>query len=260
MGVDIREVDEVESPIEPAEAVESPAQEPEPVATPAEVQEEPEETVETKQPAKVEAVEPQIVEKPLSNKTQERIRNLAEENRKLKAEREAFMNQPAPNLDGEMTVEDLNKMVNERAMSAADLIVRGQQTQAEFKNQVNKWAEDFEQVKKDNTALDPESPDYDGELDQTLARLLDDGYGNPRTDILVSEILKTLNKRESTAQSKAKEEGKSEATAKLAKQMAEGAITPTAKEPSNTEEFTDADLAEMRIKNPQKYMDIIDRI
>ena len=42
--------------------------------------------------------------------------------------------------------------------------------------------------------------------------------------------------------------------------VAEGAITPTAKEPSNTEEFTDADLAEMRIKNPQKYMDIIDRI
>jgi hypothetical protein len=239
---------------EPAEAPESSTETTEPEKTPAEApqeqQEESEETVETEQPAKVEVVE----EKPLSNKTQERMRNLANENKQLKAEREAFMNQPAPNLDGEMTVDDLNKMVNERAMSAADLIIRGQQTESDFKQQVNKWAEDFEQVKKDNTALDPKSPDYDAELDQTLARLLDSGDGTPRTDILVSNILKTLNKRESNAQSKAKEEGKSEATAKLAKQIAEGAVTPGSKAPSSDEGYSDEELSEMRVKNPKEYL------
>lgn len=243
---------------EPAEAPESSTEEPAQVEAPAQVEKELEETVETEQPAKVEEdkVEKpaQVVEKPLSNKTQERIRNLAEENRKLKAEREAFMNQPAPQTDGEMTVDDLNKMVTERAMTAADLIVRGQQAEGEFKQQVDTWAKDFEQVKKDNSALDPKSPDYDAELDQTLARLLDDGHGNPRVDILVSDVLKTLNKRESTTATKAKEEGKSEATARLAKQMAEGAITPTVKTPSNGEEASDEELAEMRVKNPKEWL------
>ena len=199
-------------------------------------------------------------EKPVANKTNERIRNLANENRELKAKLEEFKMQPAPELDGDMTVDDLNTMVNERALEAAKLIAQSSQVEGEFKTQVNNWAKDFEQVKAENPALDPKSPDYDAELDQTLARLLDDGHGNPRVDIMVSDVLKTLNKRESTASAKAQEVGKSQATATLAKQMAEGAITPTPKQSSETAEYTDEELGDMRLNNPQKYFDIIDKI
>jgi len=244
-----------------SEPVESSTTKTEPVTTPsAQEQEETEETEQTEQPERVEEEkvekpeEPEEEpEKPLANKTQERIRNLANENRLLKAQLEAFRNQPAPQLDGEMTVDELNRLVNERAIEAARLIAESKLVENEFRQQVNKWAEDFEQVKKDNPELDPKSPDYDAELDQTLARLMDDGYGNPRTDILVSDVLKTIKKRESKTANRAKEEGKSQATATLAKQMSEGAITPTAKTSSNAGELSDEEMAELRVKNPKEY-------
>lgn len=243
---------------EPAEAPESSTEETEMESAPAESVEETTQTEEVERPQEAKVEEPaepiREPERPLANKTQERMRNLANENRELKAKLEAFANQPAPELEGEMTVEDLNKMVNERALQAAELIAKGSQVENEYKQQVNKWAEDFEQVKETNPALDPKSPDYDADLDQTLARLLDDGHGNPRTDILVSDVLKTLNKRESTAQSKAKEEGKTEATVKLAKQMAESAITPTAKTTSEAEELSEEEMAELRVKNPKEWL------
>jgi hypothetical protein len=244
---------------EPAEASESSPEETEQVEAPAEAPvEQPKEVEEpTEEPAE-EPAKPQEEskeEKPLANKTQERIRNLAKENRELKAKMEEFANQPAPELpNGEMTVDDLNRMVNERAMQAAELLTASNRVENEYGSQVKKWAEDFEQVKKDNPSLDPESPDYDADLDSTLARLMDDGNGAPRVDILVSDVLKTINKRESQTASKAEEEGKSKATATLAKQMAESAVTPGNKTSSESEETSDEEMAELRVKNPKEWL------
>lgn len=262
---------------EPAEA---PAASPETTEQPAETPAE--ETLKpAEEPAKAPAEEPakaqeevtepaQAPEQPKRSRAEERIheinqekRNLARENAELKARLDAFIGQAAPELNkDEIGVDDLNKVINNRAIEAAQLLIASSQVQNQYQAQVQAWAEDFTKVKADHPQLDPKSPEYDPELDQTLARLLDDGTGNntPRTDILVSEVLKTLMRRETQAQTKAKEEGKSEATVKLAKQMTEGAITPTAKAPSEVQEYSDDELAEMRVKNPKEYMRIIDRI
>jgi hypothetical protein len=250
MVLEMRDVDLQESePIEaPESSTEKQVEVPEQEETQVEEAEEQAPAQEEQQTAQEEPA------KPIANKTNERIRNLANENRELKAKLEEFKTQPAPELDGDMTVDDLNVMVNERALEAAKLIAQSSQVEVEFKQQVTNWANDFEQVKASNPALDPKSPDYDAELDQTLARLLDDGHGNPRVDIMVSDVLKTLNKRESTASAKAQEAGKSQATATLAKQMAEGAITPMAKSSPDAEELSEQEMAELRVSNPKEWL------
>jgi len=271
---------------EPEKVVESPTTETEKeVEAPAVEETKVEETKETKTEVVEETTEKTEEEEPQKNtqneeeqeveeqpaKTQptraeKRIRevvtnnkNLSQENEILRERIRKFTQQPAPELhDGEMSYDDLNKLVNERALQAAALLRAGEQVESEYKAQVNKWAEDLAQVKKETPALDPESPDYDRELDVTLARLMDDGSGNgtPRTDILVSDVLKTIMKRESKAGSKAKEEGKSEATAKLAKQMAESAITPSSKT-SKSEEYTEEEIAKIQTENPRMYTELV---
>lgn len=247
---------------EQADAPESSTETTEPVETPAEAPvEQPEKAEETAQ--KTEPVEspekeiavPEGAEKPLAAKTQERIRNLALENKLLKEKVEKFSSQTSPELQKEeVNIEDLNKVINERAYQAAELLVAGKQVESEYQAQIQKWAEDFEQVKRDYPRLDPESPEFDAEFDSTLADLLRDENGYPRTDKLVSTVLKTFTKRESDLSSKAKEEGKSEANATLAKQIAEGAITPSSKTTPTSEELSDEELAELRIKNPKEWL------
>lgn len=243
-----------EEPAEqPVEATPKPAEEPakEPAEEPAKIQ------PEVKEPA-------QEPEQPKGrSRAEERIRNLARENAELKAAMQNFQNRQSPELNkDEISSEDLNKVINERALQAAELMIASQQVNTQYQQQVQNWATDFEQVKKENPQLDPQSPEYDVELDATLARLLDDGTGQntPRTDILVSDVLKTLRKQNAKAASTAKEEGKAEVTAKLAKQVAEGAITPTAKAPSESVTYTDEELAEMRVKDPKKYMKMLDQM
>lgn len=254
-------VPSAETPANPVEVpVETPKEDPKPAEEPAKAPAE--------DPAKngqLEGQEPKPQEpaQPKRSRAEERIRDLARENRELQEKVQKFSQQAAPELQKEeIAYDDLNKVINERAMQAAELLIASKQVSTQLKDQAEKWADDLDQVKKDNPQLDPDSPDYDPVLDSTLARLMDDGTGNgtPRTDILVSDVLKVIKGRETAVQQKAKEEGKSEATAKLAKQMAEGAITPGAKAPSEAEEYTDEDLAEMRVKDPKKYMKIIDQI
>ena len=266
--MELRDIDVNESVETPAPSAETPTEQ---------VVEIPEETPQeqpkpAEEPAQAPAEEPANVqpevqdptpspEQPRRSRAQERIQDLSRTNRGLMQKIEQFQRQTAPELQREeIPVDDLNRVINERAMQAAELILASQQVQSQVQVQAQKWTEDFEQVKRDNPSLDPTHADYDSELDGTLARLLDDGSGVPRTDILVSDVLRTLKGRETKVQQKAIEEGKNQATVKLAQQMAEGAITPGAKAPSEAEAYTDEQLAEMRVRNPKEYMKIIDRI
>ena len=231
-----------ETQLESPEHAEEPAKEP--VAEPTKVQEESQEP------------KPQEPEKPKRSRAEGRIRDLAYENKILKDKVEQFTQQKAPELQKEeIAYDDLNRIINERAMQAAELIVASQQVGTKLQNQAQVWADDLDQVRKDNPQLNPQSPEYDADLDATLAKLLDDGTGMPRTDVLVSDVIKQFKKRETATQQKAIEEGKSQANAKLAKQMAEGAITPNAKSPSKTDEdLSDEESAELRTKNPKEWL------
>lgn len=239
------ETEEVETPQESPEIAPEPAEEPD-------VEANPQEETQTEQ---VEQPKPSRAESRIKEVIAER-RNLAAENAALKAEIERFSYQPAPQVGEDMTYDDLNRTINERAIQAAELIAKGKEVEVEYGNQVKTWATDFEKVKESNPALNPTSPDYDPELDATLARLLDDGHGNPRVDILVSDVLKTLNKRESAVTSKAIEKGKSEANATLARQSAEGAITPSNKV-SKTEEYTQEEIDHIQQTNNRLYTELV---
>lgn len=230
-----------ETPQENPEPAEEPAQEP--AEAPANVQKENQE-------------QPQEPEQPKRSRAEDRIRDLARQNRELQEKLKNFGSQIAPELQKEeIAYDDLNRVINERALQAAELIVASQQVGTQVQNQANKWAEDFDKVKKENPQLDPNSPSYDRELDLTLARLLDDGTGIPRTDILVSDVIATFKKRETATKTSAIEEGKSQANAVLARQMAEGAITPTAKKPSeHSEDLSDEDSEKLRTSNPKEWL------
>lgn len=261
--MELRDIDVNEPADTPAPSAETPAQSveepketpqenPEPAEEPAQLPaEEPAKNVQTEEPA-----QPQEPAQPKRSRAEERIRDLARENRELQEKLKNFGSQIAPELQKEeIAYDDLNKVINERALQAAELIVASQQVGTQVKNQAEKWATDFEQVKKENPQLDPNSPSYDRDLDLTLARLLDDGTGIPRTDILVSDVISTFKKRETATKTTAIEEGKSQANATLARQMAEGAITPSAKTPSKSEEdLSDEDSEKLRTSNPKEWL------
>ena len=196
-------------------------------------------------------------EKPIS-RAEKRIRNLANENRELKEQMASFEKQPLPEdiSEDNMTTDDLNKIINQRALQAAELLAKSSDVEREYQQQVNDWTKDFDQVKKENPALDPESKEYDPDLDATLARLLDDGQGNPRVDIKVSEVLKVLAKREQLKANEAKDEGREEAQSVLSSQKEEGAITPSSKV-SKTKKYTDEELVELQATNNRKYTDLV---
>ena len=205
---------------------------------------------------------PKVVEEPTEKieptRAEKRIRNLANENRQLKEQVEQFKSQPLPNYidENEMTTDDLNKVINERALRAAELLAKSSEVQTQYQNRTKEWVKDFDQVKKENPSLDPQSQEYDPDLDETLANLLDDGHGQPRVDILVSDVLKTLSKREKATAERAKEEGKTQATETLASQQAEGAITPTSKV-KDSQKYTEEELVKMQAENNRKYTDLI---
>lgn len=263
MGIELRDID-VNEPAEapapstetPAKQVEEPVEEQE-IETPEPAEEPAQEPAE--EPAKVqkseEPVKPQEQEQPKRSRATERIKEVIQENKILKQQLEQFSQQKAPELQNEeIAYDDLNKVINERALQAAELIVASQRVNSELQSHAKMWADDFAQVKKDNPQLDPESQHYDRELDVTLAKLLDDGNGMPRTDILVSEVLSTMKRREAATQAKALEQGKSQASAKLAQQQAEGAITPTPKAPGKSEEgLSDEESESLRTSNPKEW-------
>ena len=260
--MELRDIDVNEA----AEPVEPSATEPE-----TQIEESDESQIENHEPAREPAQEPvedptngqkenqeqpQEPEKPKHSRAEERIRDVVQENKILKQKLEQFSQQTAPELQKEeIDFNDLNKVINERALQAAELMIASQNVGVQVKNQAEKWANDFESVKKTNPQLDPESPEYDRDLDTTLARLLDDGTGVPRTDILVSDIIGTFKKRETATQAKAIEEGKSQATIKLAQQIAEGALTPGAKQPSKPDgELSDEESESLRNSNPKEWL------
>lgn len=267
MSIELRDIDVNEPAETPAPSAETPAEpvkNEEPVEQPKENVPEHAEGPAEKTPAEAPAnvqpgsqePKPQEPEKPKRSRAEERIRDLAYENKVLKDKVEQFAQQKAPELQKEeIAYDDLNRVINERAMQAAELIVASQQVGTKLQNQAQVWADDLDQVRKDNPQLDPKSPEYDADLDATLARLLDDGTGMPRTDVLVSDVIKQFKKRETATQTKAIEEGKSQANAKLAKQMAEGAITPGAKTPSKSDDdLSDEESENLRVNNPKEWL------
>lgn len=121
----------VETPAEPVkneEPVETPKEDPKPAEEPAKA---PAEEPANVQPEAKET--PQEPAQPKKSRAEERIRNLARENKELMDKIQQFQQQTAPELQNEeISSDDLNRVINERAMQAAELIIASQQVKTQY--------------------------------------------------------------------------------------------------------------------------------
>lgn len=253
--VDPEIVDEDPAESAPAQTeVETPAEEPE---TEQPIVEEPtEEPVETEppKPVETEVAEPEV-KKP--SRAESRIKELVAENKRLAAQAAMIETLPPIQPEGEMDASTLNQLIDQRAMQVARVAMSQIQTNNELTQYSKAWSDDLDKVKQEHPELDPTSPSYDAELDATLAKMLDDGTGKPRLDILVSDAVKPFFKHLQTSAKTAEDKGKLETSATLARQIAEGAVTPTPKSTPKQEEYSDDELAKMSEENPFAYLKLI---
>lgn len=248
------------------ELVESPAtEEPEEVETPAEETPEiaKENAEEPKQEEPQEEPREEIPEEPKGEpqkqptRAEKKIRNLWQENAQLKQQLDAFKQKQTLEFeDGEIDAATLDKVIAEKAIEAAKLMVASQNVDQELKVQAREWADDLETIIGQNPELDPKSPEFDKDLSDALAKALSDSQGNARFDLKASELIGAFKKRQTQVVTKAKEEGKSEVTASLARQSQEGAITPSPKA-SKTEEYTEDEIERIQQTNPRLYTDLV---
>jgi hypothetical protein len=241
---------------EPAEVVESPTTETEKVETP--VEETPEIEKENSETPKEEETPAEPEKEPAKpSRAEKKIRDLWKENAELKARMDELSQRQSPEFEsGEIDAKTLDSVINQRAIEAARLIVESQSLGHELKTQAQEWATDLEKVIGENPELNPKSPEYDNELAETLARALSDNQGQARFDLKPSDLIRVIKRRESNVTTKAKEEGKSEVTASLAKQSQEGAITPSSKT-SKTAEYTDDEISKIQQTNPRLYTELV---
>lgn len=250
---------EAEEPAETPAAeteVEAPTEQPETEAQSAEEPAEESQETEPDKPVESEA-KAETPETKVPSRAAARIKELVAKNKELEAKQALIEMMPAPANNDELDMNSLQHLIDQRAMEVAKIAMSQIQTNNELVQHAKTWSEDLNKVKQEHPELDPKSPSYDAELDATLARMLDDGTGRPRLDILVSDVVKPFFNRLQTTAKSAEDKGKSEVSATLAKQSAESAVTPTPKSSKGTVEYTDAELARMSQEEPVKYMRLI---
>lgn len=249
---------ETKAPVEaPKEEVITPQEEPK-----AEIAETPAENIQEETPAQ----QPQEQPVPKPSRAERRIRDLVAENKELEERIKQFSPQTpteTPNpFAGQEYIDpaQLDALINQRAAEAAQLVLAKRDTEEKFKSELISWADDLEQTVKNNPVLDPKSPEFNPELETTLRELVEnanyDERGNIRPRVKTSEIWGRIQKALNVTQTKAKAEGQKEATVTLAKQMAEGAVTPSNKA-SKTEEYTPAEIEKIAAENPRLYTELI---
>ena len=199
------------------ETTEKTQQEAEPVKTEEEVAPSKEEATVTEEPAP---------RKP--SRAENRIKALDSEVKRL----QAIVAQKAidvPQTDGELDMPTLQALIDNRSTAkAAEMLIQTTQQQL-TQAQAEAWQADYQATLKEFPELDPKDPSYNKELDNVLGNMVKGKNGLPRYDVKVSTIVNAFQKKEQAVATKAREEGKSEASATLARQSQESAVTPTAK-------------------------------
>lgn len=183
------------------------------------------------------------------SRAQKRIQQLVAENKKLKeAQERAGKDLPwHQKEDGEymeLTKDDLNAMISQA--------VNEKLVQDAKRELVEEWADDYQSTIKENPVLDPDSPEYNKELDDMLATMLTDSEGNHRYDVKVSEAFKKMQK----AFTKAKAQGTQDASIRLAVQAEQSALAPSATG-ENDAEFTWDDMSKLEKTDPEAYFERI---
>lgn len=128
-----------------------------------------------------EEADTEIQEPKRTNRIQKRIQQLL-------ARQNEFVQQE-PEYEDTLTREELQDLVRREAQMLMEKqeIARLQEEQTEL------WAEDLSNLIETNPELNPESPEYNKQLDDFLTSLVVDEYGEPKTNVPISEIYSQLN-------------------------------------------------------------------
>jgi hypothetical protein len=160
---------------------------------------------------------------------------------------------------GEVDLEQLNRAVEQRAATIAELqtkkIISEVQKEANYRQAVQDWVNDLEKTIQESPELDSKSSQYNAKLDSALqevvekANFAEDGRLIPK--LKVSEIWK--NFKEALELEKSKAQG--EVTVGLAKQIAEEAIRPSGEA---RQTYSTSDLQQLLTKDPAKVVAILE--
>jgi len=147
----------------------------------------------------------------------------------------------------EVSVEELQAELNRRAAAIAELkarqVVEQTRQKERFEKAVNEFAGELEKLSREVPELNPDSPEYDKDLDKKFAELIAEVNSDERGRFLPKKKPSELWEVIKVAREKAKTKGQAETTAKMAKSMAEAAVSPTAspkKRLSTEEEIAEA--------------------
>lgn len=171
----------------------------------------------------------------------------------------------APNIlndKGEVDPDKFSQEVTQQAKKIAEDTVRETLSKKErgetYRRSVSAWADDMEKTARETPELNPESPEYNPDLDSALQDLIvqtnftADGVLVPT--VAASELFGKLKK----ALDRAKESGTKAASASLAQQISEEAVSPGNGSPAKAK----PSLVELRKgmnKNPQAVADALER-
>jgi hypothetical protein len=196
-----------------------------PEASPAIEEQTTQPTAETTTEASTEAAEEPKQERK-QPESQRRIRELANERRQLQEQLDALTRgRPDPLQgdpwaaynEGEITLDQLKMMTHQTAETIATQKVQQLEQRIMF-------SDDLRTVESKYPKLNPESPEYDRDYDDTISKLYQQSGGNMRLSDFVGQI-ETLSKRSA-------QKATQSAAASLRQQAADSGLTPTSDRPS----------------------------
>lgn len=208
--------------------------------------------------------EEEKTEKPLSTRAQRRFQklidernNLAEQVNQQESQAVQTNEQPfTPNEQGEieMTPDQLSHYISDQVHTT---LSQERVSQMEVEK-ASAWDDDIQELMEASPELDPKSPKFNQNLSNSLVELVQsvnvDDRGNPVVKRLPSEIYKNLQ----STLSSAKNDGKKEASAKLAKNAENTAVQDSAIGTQQDEKYTDEQLANLQITDPRRYAELIE--
>lgn len=123
---------------------------------------------------------PELAQPKKANRIQKRIQQLLARQQDLAKERD--------NYGDSLTREELQDLVRKEAQALMEEqeIIRLQEEQQEL------WVDDLEYLIQNNPELNPDSPEYNKQLDDFLTNLVVDENGNPNTNVPIADIYSQL--------------------------------------------------------------------
>jgi hypothetical protein len=145
----------------------------------------------------------------------------------------------------ELSPEQLDELIDRR--------LAAREHAAEQHKMVGIWLDDYDSTIKSNPELNPDSPEFNPELDAILTEIVANPDGTPKLNVKVSEVLAKLQKSMKVAE----KQGAEKASLKLARQVEESAIAPGASDGEDDPQMTDDEIKRLRTEEPSKYMRLV---